>query len=199
MKVIAGNEGSNAVDLYNGASGTWSTAQLSVARAYFAATSVGNLAIFAGGRPGNCSFEYASCDGGFALELLCADDACLRRVFVAALWCMRCRRLLSHEGHCSIVRIFQCCGLVQLFIGRNNNSSTNNSSTNNSSYNDSSANNSSSNDSSTNNSSFHNISTNNSSFHSQEHMVDCAAQRGAKWSCRDICWERGHLRGGLYR
>jgi hypothetical protein len=44
----------NAVDLYNFTSGTWSTAQLSVARYYFAATSVGNMAIFAGGS-GNCS------------------------------------------------------------------------------------------------------------------------------------------------
>jgi hypothetical protein len=42
----------NAVDLYNGASGTWSTAQLSVARYILAATSVGNVAIFAGGQRG---------------------------------------------------------------------------------------------------------------------------------------------------
>ena len=37
------------------AQGTWSTAQLSVARGYLAATSVGNVAIFAGGWAGNCS------------------------------------------------------------------------------------------------------------------------------------------------
>ncbi len=55
MRVTAGNDGlSNAVDLYNSASGTWSTAQLSVARFKLAATSVGNVAIFAGGA-GNCS------------------------------------------------------------------------------------------------------------------------------------------------
>ena len=47
---------SNAVDLYNSASGTWSTAQLSVARNGLAATSVGNVAILAGGGTGNCSF-----------------------------------------------------------------------------------------------------------------------------------------------
>jgi hypothetical protein len=49
---------SNAVDLYNYTSGTWSTAQLSVARFRLAATSVRNVAIFAGGNtdyPGNCS------------------------------------------------------------------------------------------------------------------------------------------------
>ena len=56
MGVTAGNAESNAVDLYNSASGTWSTAQLSVARVYLAATSVGNVAIFAGGHTGNCSF-----------------------------------------------------------------------------------------------------------------------------------------------
>ena len=44
-----------AVDLYNSASGTWSTAQLSVARYGLAATSVWNVAIFAGGWIGNCS------------------------------------------------------------------------------------------------------------------------------------------------
>jgi hypothetical protein len=37
------------------AQGTWSTAQLSEARGYLAATSVGNVAIFAGGSGGNCS------------------------------------------------------------------------------------------------------------------------------------------------
>ena len=46
----------NAVDLYNSASGTWSTAQLSVARYELEATSVGNVAFFAGGFTGNCSF-----------------------------------------------------------------------------------------------------------------------------------------------
>ena len=63
MRVIAGasnSYSSDAVDLYNSASGTWSTAQLSVARHSIAATSVGNVAIFAGGEgfgsAGNCSF-----------------------------------------------------------------------------------------------------------------------------------------------
>jgi hypothetical protein len=55
MRFTAGGGSSNAADLYNSASGTWSTAQLSVARYYLAATSVGNVAIFAGGQGGNCS------------------------------------------------------------------------------------------------------------------------------------------------
>ena len=55
MGVTAGSALSNAVDLYNSASGTWSTAQLSVERLAFAAKSVGNVAIFAGGWIGDCS------------------------------------------------------------------------------------------------------------------------------------------------
>ncbi len=46
---------SNVVDLYNSASGTWSTAQPGVSGTD-KATSVGNLAIFTDGGPSNCSF-----------------------------------------------------------------------------------------------------------------------------------------------
>ena len=60
MRVAAVDNGLYiAVDLYNSASGTWSTAQLSVARYGLAATSVGNVAIFAGGFAGNCSLCVA--------------------------------------------------------------------------------------------------------------------------------------------
>jgi hypothetical protein len=44
------------VDLYNTVTGTWSTAQLSAARGYLAATSVGNVAFFAGGYYGPSGF-----------------------------------------------------------------------------------------------------------------------------------------------
>jgi hypothetical protein len=40
---------SNVVDLYDSGTGRWSTAQLSQARGYLSATSVGTVAIFAGG------------------------------------------------------------------------------------------------------------------------------------------------------
>jgi hypothetical protein len=46
---------SNAVDIFNVASGAWSTAALSVARECLAATSLPNLAIFAGGQICTCS------------------------------------------------------------------------------------------------------------------------------------------------
>jgi hypothetical protein len=49
MRATAVGSYFNAVDLFNSATGAWSTAQLSVERAYLAATSVGNVAIFAGG------------------------------------------------------------------------------------------------------------------------------------------------------
>jgi hypothetical protein len=42
-------DGSKAVDLFNSATGAWSTAQLSVGRNTLAATSLGTVAIFAGG------------------------------------------------------------------------------------------------------------------------------------------------------
>jgi hypothetical protein len=45
---------SNVVDLYKRVSVTWSTAQLSVARGELAATTVGQVAIFAGGSAGTC-------------------------------------------------------------------------------------------------------------------------------------------------
>ncbi len=57
---------SNAVDLYNSATGTWSTAQLSVARNQLAAASVGNVVVIAGGWKGGLSScwigAYYLCD-----------------------------------------------------------------------------------------------------------------------------------------
>ena len=80
MRVTAG-EYFNAVDLYNSASGNWSTAQLSVARYFLAQTSVGNVAIFAGGYGGNCSFTLFV--EGLLFGLMRVGDgvtfACLRR------------------------------------------------------------------------------------------------------------------------
>jgi hypothetical protein len=77
----AGSEPSNVVDLYNGALKPWSTAQLSVARRHLAATSVGNVAIFAGGVGGKCRLTLF--DEGLLFGLMRAGDgvtfACLRR------------------------------------------------------------------------------------------------------------------------
>jgi hypothetical protein len=56
---------SNRVDLYNNSTGNWANAQLSVARSGAAATSVGNMAIFAGGSVGG------------TIEMKCYDHCCL--------------------------------------------------------------------------------------------------------------------------
>ena len=62
-----GGTPSNVVDVYNGATGAWSTAQLSVARDYLAAASVGNVALFAGGYAGSALFVQGG--GGRCLLL----------------------------------------------------------------------------------------------------------------------------------
>jgi hypothetical protein len=49
MHATADDDGSNVVDLYDNRTGRWSTAQLSLARKYLSATSVGTVAMFAGG------------------------------------------------------------------------------------------------------------------------------------------------------
>ena len=52
MRATAGDVLSNVVDLYDSGTGRWSTAQLSQARYDLSATSVGTVAIFAGGEYG---------------------------------------------------------------------------------------------------------------------------------------------------
>ena len=51
MRCAGGGVGSNAVDIFDATSGRWTTAALSVARGYLAATSLPSqgFAIFAGG------------------------------------------------------------------------------------------------------------------------------------------------------
>ncbi len=50
---VGGGSYHNVVDLYDSGTGRWSTAQLSQARYDLSATSVGTVAIFAGGRSSN--------------------------------------------------------------------------------------------------------------------------------------------------
>ena len=80
----------NAVDVYNGATGAWSTAQLSVARYHLAAASVGNVALFAGG-----SSTLLCWEGGVRLHLLLR----FARAAVLRLY-LPCDRFLSHARHC---------------------------------------------------------------------------------------------------
>ena len=49
LAIAAGTSYSNAVNLFDSDAGKWSVSQLSLARYGLAATSVGNVALFAGG------------------------------------------------------------------------------------------------------------------------------------------------------
>jgi hypothetical protein len=95
MRSTAGGR-SSVVDVYNGNTGTWSTAQLSVARSVLAAASVGNLALFTGG------LDVTG-------ALLWNDDAWCRwlrftwcRVFMLCT-CVACESLLSHAFYCRCI------------------------------------------------------------------------------------------------
>ena len=95
MRATAGGEDPfayNVVDVYNGATGAWSTAQLSVARYYPAAASVGNVALFAGG-VGVSALLCRDWGVGSHLLLRFARAAVLRL-------CLPCDRFLSHARHC---------------------------------------------------------------------------------------------------
>jgi hypothetical protein len=101
---------SEVVDLYDSGTRRWSTAQLSQARSYLSATSVGAVAVFAGGLGGKLLrsfFFFLLCEG-----LLIAVVRC-----VMGTWVFVCRdgvryRLLSYARHCRWWFI-QRCGLVR--------------------------------------------------------------------------------------
>ncbi len=59
MRATAGGGSSNVVDLYDSGTGLWSTARLSQARYGLSATSVGTVAIFAGGFSSSKLFRIA--------------------------------------------------------------------------------------------------------------------------------------------
>ena len=81
------------------AQGAWSTAQLSVARCDFAATSVGNVAIFAGGSvTSGRKSSFALCVEWLLMGLLCVGYVWSRLVAGCCL-CLRSSLLPSHDGH----------------------------------------------------------------------------------------------------
>ena len=61
MRATAGDFYSNVVDLYDSGTGLWSTAQLSQGRGSLAATSVGTVAMFAGGEVGKLLMIVVIC------------------------------------------------------------------------------------------------------------------------------------------
>jgi hypothetical protein len=112
MCATADGTASNVVDVYNGATGAWSTATLSVARYYIAAASVGNVALFAGGYAASalfvqggdgkmfmdaCMLSVCACCSIavlFALRPLPLSRAPLQVVFSMLLMCTT-----VHQGH----------------------------------------------------------------------------------------------------
>jgi hypothetical protein len=88
---------SNAVDLYNSASGTWSTAQLSTGRSSIVATSVGDVAIFAGGFTGD--YRFAVLFLGLLLELMVLST------FAFCCFCIRRSNLLLDKGICRLLSL----------------------------------------------------------------------------------------------
>jgi hypothetical protein len=96
-RATAGGVASSAVDLYNSATGMWSTAQLSVARYNLAAVSVGNVALFAGGYNGSALLCMGGGGGDGVLMVACVLTVC---VCCSVLVMFALRPLaLSHARH----------------------------------------------------------------------------------------------------
>jgi hypothetical protein len=103
--VPVGGSVSGAVDVYNSATGAWSTAQLSVARVSLAAASVGNVAMFAGGQSSSSALSSRDEVGGLVVMFarvfeqlrvmhycgsICPVTACVSRVRHCS-WCVQDR------------------------------------------------------------------------------------------------------------
>ncbi len=70
MSCAAGSVGSSVVDIFNVRAGTWSTAALSQARSFLAATSLpdAGVAIFAGGFSTSCDCLFCVLRDGYGCE-----------------------------------------------------------------------------------------------------------------------------------
>jgi hypothetical protein len=97
MRATAGGGLSNVVDLYDIGTGRWSTAQLSQARGALSATSVGTVAIFAGGGDSKLLRDCVCllCEG-----VLIAVAKCNMGTFVFVFMDVVRERLVSHARHC---------------------------------------------------------------------------------------------------
>ncbi len=84
VHTFVGGGSSDAVDIYNSATGAWTTSKLSIARSDHAATSVGNLAIFAGGHT-QIADIYNSATGTWTTAQLKSARCCLAATSVGNL------------------------------------------------------------------------------------------------------------------
>ena len=109
MRATAGSVNiSNVVDLYDIGTGRWSTAQLSQARTAFSATSVGTVAMFAGGLDGKLLRIVFCCEG-----VLIEDVRCVMGTLVFVFRDAVLERFFSYARHCRFRVLYQCCGLVR--------------------------------------------------------------------------------------
>jgi hypothetical protein len=99
MRATAGDGVSNVVDVYNGTTGAWSTAQLSVARLDLAAASVGNVALFAGGAAASALLFREEKSMVFIVACVYVRVLCFACTAVLR-FCLPCDRFLSHARHC---------------------------------------------------------------------------------------------------
>jgi hypothetical protein len=106
---------SNATDLYNSATGTWSTAQLSVAREILAVASVGNVALFAGGDTGSALLCREGGDG--VLMVACVSSVCACCV-VAVMFALRPLAFSRAPLQVVLPLILWTCTTVQQGHGR---------------------------------------------------------------------------------
>jgi hypothetical protein len=100
MPCAAGGDASNVVDIFNVAAGSWSTAALSVARIYLAATSLPNagVAIFAGGTSTCCDVCFEDVRDGAWVRggmrecggVLCCDDVSMSHALCRWWWLLQC-------------------------------------------------------------------------------------------------------------
>jgi hypothetical protein len=99
MRATAGSGFLNVVDLYDSGTGRWSTAQLSQARGVLSATTVGTVAIFAGGAFGG-EFLRAVFVCLLSEGLLIAVARCDIGSWVLAFRVAVRERFLSYARHC---------------------------------------------------------------------------------------------------
>jgi hypothetical protein len=102
------------VDVYNSATGIWSTAQLSVARRFLVAISVGNLAMVAGGHSGRTlASEAWLADDSLCLVLECS------RILLHAVWSLLAASCTSLQGGIRAAhQMLSTCTTVRQGLGR---------------------------------------------------------------------------------
>jgi hypothetical protein len=100
----------NAVDIFNSATGTWSTAQLSMKRRALGATSVGKVVLFAGG--GVSDGTFVQLWRGYVVDCAMIDRIRLQQQFCCVLLAiLSMQASVITRCRCEI----ECSGFVQQY------------------------------------------------------------------------------------